>query len=87
MTICISVYDNLYSLLGPTGPEGGIDRTEALAKDTFQYAAVCPEIQKYLLRPAKVYHEEQPERCGALRPHREGPDPGEEARRRQIAAA
>ena len=54
MTICISVYDNLYSLLGPTGPEGGIDRTEALAKDTFQYAAVCPDIQKYLLRPGKA---------------------------------
>ena len=64
MTICISVYDNLYSLLGPTGPEGGIDRTEALAKDTFQYAAVCPDIQKYLLRPGK------------FRPRRRGLDMG-----------
>ena len=33
--------------------------TKALAKDTFQYAAVCREIQKYLLRPAKLRPEIQ----------------------------
>ena len=57
MTICISVYDNLYSLVGPTGPEGGIDRTEALAKDTFQYAAVCPERQSTCAAPGPHVHQ------------------------------